>query len=131
MIGMCTNFQQSRYFENNSLNCISGSSGVTRVQFSGGTWGCTTFSRGASMSNILYPAASNGDLFFQNSGAQTSAGGTDLRWGHRPPLGTQTSAGDTDLGWVHIPRLGSQTSAGGCACPCSPVPHPHSYAAVW
>ena len=53
-------------------------SGVTRAQFKGGGHqGCTTFSRGACQ--YLYPAASNGDLFFQNS-----------EWGapgvHRPRL---------------------------------------------
>ena len=51
-------------FINDNLQLRVITSGVTRAQFSGGTRGCTTFSRGAY---ILYPAASNGDLFFQNS----------------------------------------------------------------
>ena len=55
-------------------------SGATKVQFSGGTRGCTTFS---IYLNILYPAASNGDLFFQHS-----------EWGH---------PGGTDLGWGNVP----------------------------
>ena len=64
---------------------------LSRVQFSGGTRGCTTFSRGNA---ILYPAASNGDIFFKNSewgggtqGTQilAAAGGGGNTWPPWPP----------------------------------------------
>ena len=61
-------------------------SGATRVQFSGGTRGCTTFSRGHV--NCVYPAGPNGDLFFQNSewgGGGHPGGGTDLGLGGTCP----------------------------------------------
>ena len=59
--------------------------GITRVQCSVGTRGCSTFSRGACQYlNILYPATSNGDLSFQNSkwgGTRGGGGGNRLRLG--------------------------------------------------
>ena len=70
------------------------SSGVTSVKFSVGTRGCTTCSKGACQYlNILYPAASNEDLFFQNS--KWGVGGT-RGGGHRPQLGERAHSYATE-----------------------------------
>ena len=57
--------------------------------------GCTTFSRGACQYMIIFvyknrspfePAGSNGDLFINSKWGTGGWGGTDLGWGHVPPV---------------------------------------------